>query len=90
MICLIATGIPVLNSVFGMFSDTNYHRWLFMLILLMSLASALVMEDRARYPLKKISLIIGAFMILATVGSYWWSENKFQLIYQPDTFLSGQ
>lgn len=87
VICLIATGIPVLNSVFGMFSDTNYHRWLFMLILLMSLASALVMEDRARYPLKKISLIIGAFMILATVGSYWWSENKFQLIYQPDTFF---
>lgn len=82
-----ATGIPILNSVFGLFSDTNYHRWLFMLILLMSLASALVMEEKAQYPLKRVSLMIGGFMILMTVGFYWWSANKFQLINQPETFL---
>lgn len=87
VICMIATGIPILNSVFGMFSDTNYHRWLFMLVLVMSLASALVMEDRAQYPLKRVSLIIGIFMIFMTVGFYWWSANKFQLIYQPEPFL---
>lgn len=87
VICMIATGIPVLNSIFGMFSDTNYHRWLFMLILLMSLASALVMEDKAQYPIVKVSFIIGSFMILVTVGFYWWSKSKFQLIFQPVPFF---
>lgn len=55
MICIVATGIPIINSAFGMFSDTNYHRWLYMLILLMSLASAIVMENRKEYPVKRIS-----------------------------------
>ena len=87
MICIVATGIPIINSAFGMFSDTNYHRWLYMLILLMSLASAIVMENRKEYPVKRISFILFLFMCFITVGSYWWSEHKFQLIYQPRVFL---
>ena len=52
------TGIPLLNSVFGLFSDTNYHRWLFMLILLMSLASAVVLENRREYPVKSVCAVL--------------------------------
>lgn len=84
---MIMTGIPLLNSVFGLFSDTNYHRWLFMLILLMSLASAVVLENRREYPVKSVCAVLVLFMTAMTVGSFWWSENRYQLIYQKDVFL---
>lgn len=87
LIGIVATGIPLINSAFGMFSDTNYHRWLYMLILLMSLASTVVMENRKDYPIKKVSFLLFLFMCFITIGSFWWSENKFQLIYQPKVFL---
>lgn len=85
---MVMTGIPLLNSVFGLFSDTNYHRWLFMLILLMSLASAVVLENRREYPVKSVCTVLGLFMTAMTVGSFWWSENRYQLIYQKDVFLT--
>ena len=84
---MIMTGIPLLNSVFGLFSDTNYHRWLFMLILLMSLASAVVLENRREYPVKSVCAVLVLFMTAMTVGSFWWSENRYRLIYQKDVFL---
>ena len=55
------TAVPLLNSIFGLFSDTNYHRWLFMLILLMSLASAIVLENRREYPVKGVCLALVFF-----------------------------
>lgn len=84
---MLMTGIPLLNSVFGLFSDTNYHRWLFMLILLMSLASARVLEKRREYPVKIVCTVLGLFMTAMTIGSFWWSEHRYQLIYQKDVFL---
>lgn len=86
-ICLAATGIPVLNSAFGMFSDTNYHRWLFMLILLMSLASAVVLEERKGYFIKSVSGIVALFTIFLTLFAFWWSENRYPLINEQDVFL---
>lgn len=85
---MVMTGIPLLNSVFGLFSDTNYHRWLFMLILLMSLASAVVLENRREYPVKSVCAVLTLFMTAMTVGSFWWSENRYQLIWQKDVFLT--
>ena len=85
---IVATGIPIINSAFGLFSDTNYHRWLYMLILMMSLASAIVLERRIKYPIKLISLLLLFFMIFIFIGSYWWSANKFELILQPDVFFT--
>lgn len=81
------TGIPLLNSVFGLFSDTNYHRWLFMLILLMSLASSIVLERRKEYPVRLVCAALVFFMTAMTAGAFWWSEHRYQLIYQRDIFL---
>ena len=85
---MVMTGIPLLNSVFGLFSDTNYHRWLFMLILLMSLASAVVLENRREYPVKSVCAVLTLFMTAMTVGSFWWSENRYQMIWQKDVFMT--
>ena len=82
------TAIPALNCVFGLCSDTNYHRWLYMLILLMSLASAKVAEKREEYPIKGICAALALFMLVLTIGSFWWSEHKYQLINQTDVFLT--
>lgn len=84
---MLMTLIPVLNSAFGLFSDTNYHRWLFALILPMSLACATVLEKRREYPVKRVCAALGLFMTAMTVGSFWWSEHRYQLIYQKEVFL---
>ncbi|HJC58141.1 MAG TPA: YfhO family protein [Candidatus Eisenbergiella intestinipullorum] len=85
---MLVTAIPALNCVFGLFSDTNYHRWLFMLILLMSLASAKVLEKREEYPVKSVCAALSLFMLALTLGSFWWSEHKYQLINQREVFLT--
>ena len=85
---MIMTGIPLFNSVFGLFSDTNYHRWLFMLILLMSLASAKVLENRREYPVKTVCCLLSVFMTAMTIGFFWWSEHRYPLIWQKDVFLT--
>ncbi len=42
--------IPVLNSVFTLFSDYSYTRWLYGFVLLLDLATALVLEQRRSIP----------------------------------------
>lgn len=86
--CIGMTAIPILNSVFGYFSMSNYHRWLYMLVLLMCLASVRVMEEKEKYPIKWVSLTMLGFMIAMTVGMFWWSENKYQLIFRENVFIN--
>lgn len=87
-VCIVATGIPLFNSAFGLFADSNYHRWLFMPILLMSLASARVLEERKIYPIKTVCALLAAFMLLFVIGSYWWSSHRYELIYDEQVFLT--
>lgn len=42
--------IPVLNSVFTLFSDYSYTRWLYGFVLLLDLATALMLEQRGSIP----------------------------------------
>ncbi len=86
LFCIAATGIPLLNSMFGLFSDTNYHRWLYMPILLMALASAYVLEHRKEFPLLRAAAGVTVFMVCLTLGICWWSENRFQMINDPGVF----
>lgn len=88
VVCIGMTAIPILNSVFGFFSVSNYHRWLYMLVLLMCLASARVMEEKENYPIKWVNLIMAVFMIVMTVGMFWWSDNKYLLIFNKNVFIN--
>lgn len=87
LLCIAATGIPLFNSYFGLFSDTNYHRWLFMPILMMSLASVRVLENREEFPIKRVCALQAAFMALLVAGSFWWSTHRFPLINHPGVYL---
>lgn len=88
VVCIGMTAIPVLNSVFGFFSISNYHRWVYMLVLLMCLASVRVMEEKENYPIKWVNLAMVAFMVVMTVGMFWWSENKYLLIFHENVFTN--
>ena len=45
--CALIMFIPIVNSVFQMFTEAKYIRWVFMANLVMSLASVTALEDKA-------------------------------------------
>lgn len=79
--------VPVLNSVFSLGSETNYHRWYYMMILIMSLASSIVLEKRKEFPIVQISMIVATFTVTLISLSFWWNEYKYKLIYIQDKFI---
>ena len=85
-ILLLFVVTPILNSSFTMFSNTNYHRWYFMLIMILSLTSMKVMEEREKYPVKRTAFAFIAAVVGITFFSYWWDSHKFALIYDAVTF----
>lgn len=44
-VCTVIMFVPVLNSVFQLFTNAQYMRWFFMLLLIMSLGSVMALED---------------------------------------------
>lgn len=54
LICVLGfmAAIPILNSVFYMFNEAYYARWFYMLVLMMSLATVMALEDH-RIPVNK-------------------------------------
>ncbi len=79
--------VPLMNSVFSLCTETNYHRWYYMLILIMSLASSIVMEKRKEYPVTFVSIGSLCFTIILASASFWWDKYKFKLIYIQDKFI---
>ncbi|MBQ5810083.1 MAG: YfhO family protein, partial [Clostridia bacterium] len=49
MICVLGfmAAVPLLNSVFYMFNEAYYARWFYMIVLMMSLASVMALEDHS-------------------------------------------
>ena len=78
--------VPILNSSFFLFSESNYNRWYFMLVLMLGMASALVLEKRAEFPVVKTVGIYLIGIIVFFGGSIWWDKQKFQLIYDQRGF----
>lgn len=82
-ICCIILFVPVLGSMFYMFNSMVYQRWLYMPILLMALASALVMEQKDKYPIKKCCIGVGFFTIMLTLGVWLWkTQDGTSIVYR--------
>ncbi len=86
LILFIFSYIPLLNSIFGFLSESNYHRWYFMMIMIMCLASVKVLEERNDYPVVLFAGAIGVFMCIMTAAFPWWDEHKFELIFKEKDF----
>lgn len=85
VVCTVFMVVPVLCSVFTLMTDV-YCRWYYMPLLMFALASARVMEDSSEYATKKITVVIGLFLILLIIGFEWWDKNRFQVIFVKDAY----
>lgn len=62
LVCLVLSLSYVLNSVFVMFNREPYHRWFYMFLLFLVLASARVLDDVSAYPCR---LVCGICLVIA-------------------------
>ena len=79
--------LPIGNGIFSLFT-TNYCRWFYMSIIFMILASIKVMENLKEYKAALISTAIIVLMILQNIMFRWWHNNKFELIFNEDRFMT--
>lgn len=91
-VCLVMSLVPLFNNLFVMFQREYYRRWYYMPVLIMALASALVIEKRKEYKLKKpfiitLGIMIGyvAYMVLYP---WEWSNNQESGILRPLVFIA--
>ena len=66
-ICAVFMLVPVLNSAFQLFIETNYVRWFFMLLLIMSLGSVTALEDPSTKWKKAIGANLATVSVIAAV-----------------------
>ena len=71
--------VPLLNNMFVMFQREYYRRWYFMPVLIMAMASALVLEKRQEFRMKKPFLItvgiMAAYLAYMTLYPWEWSSD---------------
>ncbi len=75
-ILIVSSFIPLLNSAFFLFNSSYYARWLYMMILMFSLATAIALED-TRTTWKIPTALMTFFCTAVTVSlGLIWHENK--------------
>ena len=93
MTCGVFTLVPFLNNSFMLFTSEPYRRWFFMLLLMMSLASALVcerireseeMQKRLQWLGKKLGMI--AVVLILYLVIFPWDFSQKQAVNDPVWF----
>lgn len=74
IISFITSMIPILGSVFYLFNAVTYHRWYYMPIILMALASAKVLENRKEYKVLAGVIVSLIFWTILTVIVYFYGR----------------
>ncbi|MCH5270449.1 MAG: YfhO family protein [Lachnospiraceae bacterium] len=85
VVCLVFMCIPVLSSMFTLFTD-HYSRWYYMPLLLFSLASVRVLENASEYPIQKGAAIMLTFLVMILVGFSVWNHFRYQIIYEETAY----
>lgn len=89
-VCLVIAFVPLLNNLFVMFQREYYRRWYYMPVLIMAMASALVIEKREEYQLKKPFLvtcaILAGYAAYMTLYPWEWSNDQASGILRPMVF----
>ena len=73
--------IPVLNSMFFAFNSTYYARWMYMLVLIMVIATVIMLDDDSEKVNKKwrggiIAHLICASAIFLPLGFVWYDDPE--------------
>jgi len=86
VILTIMSFVPILNSVFFLFNTSYYARWLYMMIMMFALATAVALDDaRTKWKLPTAISTIICTLIVIPLG-FVWHENEntvFELGYPP-------
>ncbi|MBQ6904370.1 MAG: YfhO family protein, partial [Lachnospiraceae bacterium] len=88
-ICLLCMFVPALNAVFNLMieSSATVQRWLYMMILMMALASSRVIAEPEAYPVRRVSLFYAGFILLLTAFMYIWHATRYEMIRDGRMFL---
>lgn len=79
MFLILCLFVPVLNSMFFKFEAAYYARWMYMLLLMMSLATVIMADDDSIESDRKwkggiIAYLIGASIIFLPLGLLWYDN----------------
>lgn len=90
-VLLVFMSIPILNSLFSGLNVTPYFRWLYMPILIFSLASAKVLEGKILEKRKAVAAVFGIYILVlgafAVYLRYWpWGGGQQGCIYDVGIF----
>ena len=66
-VCGVFTFVPLLNSSFQMFTESNYVRWFFMLMIIMAMGSVIALEDPSTNWKKAIAANFAIVVILILI-----------------------
>jgi len=91
-LCLFILLVPVCNSLFMLFNSVQYHRWYFMLILLMVLATGHVIEEPSQYKIRQSAVahvLLLLFFVLLTTGIIRWNYADFRLVFLEGRYWTG-
>ena len=68
-VCTVFMFVPVFNSFFQLFIEYRYMRWLFMLMLVMSLGSVMALEDSsAKWKKAVVTNLVGVIIVTLIIG----------------------
>jgi len=81
MFLILCLFVPVLNSMFFKFEAAYYARWMYMLLLMMSLGTVVMAEDDSVENDRKwkggiIAYLIGASVIFLPLGLLWYENTN--------------
>lgn len=91
-ICCLMACFSFLNNIFTMLSSEDYHRWYYMMILLMGLATGKVLEHPGEYKIKTSlcvnGVILGLFVVF-TNGWIPWDGEGGRLVFIEGRYWTG-
>lgn len=79
LICflIVASFVPVLNSVFFLFNSSYYARWLYMMILMLALATIIALEDsRTKWRIPTAVMTFMCTAVAVPLGFIWYKQEE--------------
>ncbi len=74
---IVASFIPILNSMFFLFNSSYYARWLYMMILMLSLATVIALDDsRTKWRAPTAIMTFFCTVIAVPIGLVWHENDK--------------
>ncbi len=76
ILLIVSSFIPILNSMFFLFNSSYYARWLYMMILMLTLATVISLEDRrTKWTLPTAAMTFFCVAVALPLGLIWHEND---------------